>query len=48
MGMHMEVEDQLPNWEARLEAPEDSRQLYAPIVLQETKDGDCTIQDLHV
>ena len=34
-------------WEARLEAAtEDSRHLYAPILLQQTKDGDCTIQDL--
>ena len=34
-------------WEARLEAAtEDSGHLYAPILLQQTKDGDCTIQDL--
>ena len=34
-------------WEARLEAAtEDSGQLYAPILLQQTKDGVCTIQDL--
>ena len=34
-------------WEARLEAAtEDSGQLYAPILLQQTKNGVCTIQDL--
>ena len=34
-------------WEARLEAAtEDSGQLYAPILLRQTKDGDCTIQEL--
>ena len=34
-------------WEARLEATtEDSGSLFAPVLLQQTKDGDCTLQDL--
>ena len=34
-------------WEARLEATtEDSGSLFAPVLVQQTKDGDCTLQNL--
>ena len=38
---------QIPAWEARFEATtEDSSLLYAPMLLQQTKPGNCIIQDL--
>ena len=47
--MHGMTESGRPasKWEARVEATtEDSGMLYAPVLLQQTKDGDCAIQDL--
>ena len=46
-GISREYGRPVSKWEAGLEATtEDSGLLYAPVLLQQTKDGDCTIQDL--
>ena len=47
MGLQRKAEKTVSKWEARLEATtEDVGSLFAPVLLQQTKDGDCTLQDL--
>ena len=45
-GVSREHGRPVSKWEARFEACTEDCLLYAPVLLQQTKDGDCTIQDL--